>query len=97
VRFVLLLISRVDEYVIELTHCKVIDIKPQTMVHGSLERGRPIREAKSHNSLFELTTPGSECSLVLITFFDQNQLAGVPQIQFGNDTSFSQSVEHLQD
>jgi hypothetical protein len=93
--FVLLLSSRVDEYVIEVTHREVVEVRQQTIVLVSLERGRRIRQAKRYNSVFELTVPGSECSLVLIAFFDPNKMVGDPQIQFGKDTSFSQSVEHL--
>ena len=45
----LLFVSRVDEYVIEVGHGEVVDIRPQAVVDVALEGGQCVHQSEGHN------------------------------------------------
>jgi hypothetical protein len=54
-----------------------------------------ICQPKGHNSVFELTIAGVECSLELVDFFDSDEVVGVPEVQFSDDPGFTHSIEQF--
>jgi hypothetical protein len=45
--------------------------------------------------VFELTIVGSECSRELVTFFDSDEVVGVPEVQVSEDPRFAHSIEEF--
>jgi hypothetical protein len=93
--FVLLLIGRVDEYIVKVAHGEVVNIRPYTIVNVCLKRRRCICQPEGHNSVFELTIVGLECSLELVTFLHSDEVAGVAEFQFREDPGFAHSIEQF--
>jgi len=43
--------------------------------------------------VFELTIAGSECSLEFVSFFDPDEVVGIPEVQLSEDLGFAHSIE----
>jgi len=50
-------------------------------------------QPKGHNSVFELTVAGLECSLELVTIFNLEEVLGVWDAQWSEDPGFAYSIE----
>ena len=93
----LLFVGRVDEYVIEVAHGEVVDIRPQAVVDVTLEGGRCICQSERHDPVFELAVAGSKCRLVLVAFFDADEMVGIPEVQPVEDPSSAHPIKHFRD
>jgi len=43
--------------------------------------------------VFELTIAGSECILEFVSFFDSDEVVGIPEVQLREDSGFVHSIE----
>jgi hypothetical protein len=93
--FLLLLIGRVDKYIVKVTPGEVFKIRPLIFVNVSLKRRRCICQPEWHNLVFELTIAGLECSLELVAIIDSDEVVRVPEVQFSNDPGFVHSIEYF--
>jgi len=88
-----LLIGRVDEYIVKVTNGEVVNRGPWTILDVSPKGSRWVCQSEGHNLVLEPTIGGSECSLDFVSFFDQDEVVGIPEVQLGEDSVFRHSIE----
>ena len=93
----LLFVGRVDEYVIEVAHSELVNIRPQAVGDVTLEGHRGIRQSEGHNPVFALAVTGSKCRLALIAFLDADEMLGIPEVEPGENLSTAHMSKHFRD
>ena len=91
----LLFVGRVDEYVIEVAHSEVIDIRPQTVIDVTMEGHRGIRQSEGHNTGFKLVVAGSKCRPVLVAFLDADEMLGILEVKPGENPSSAHTIKQF--
>jgi len=90
-------VGRVDEYVIEVAHDEVVDIRPPPGGDETVEGRRCIRHSEGHNPVFEFALASSKSRHVLIAFLDVNEMVGFPEVEPGKDASSVHTTWHFRD
>ena len=86
---VLLEVVGIDEYVVQISSCEVVQVRCQSVINEILERCGCVGEPEGHYQQFEEAVPRSGCRLPLVGILHPDEVVGSLYIQFGEYPSLS--------
>ena len=78
-----------DEDVIQISGCEVVQVQCQGIVNEILERCGCVDEPKGHSQRLEQAIPHSERRFPLVALLHPNEVVGSAYVQLGEDRSLS--------
>ena len=91
----LLLIGRVDEYVLEVAYCEVVNVWPHAIIDVRLESSRCVCYAERHDLVFELAVTCSESRFVFIVFLDPDEVISPTEVRLHKYPGLAHAVKDI--
>jgi hypothetical protein len=93
--FLLLLLGRVDQYIIKVSHSEFVNVRLQGIIDIGLQSRWCVVQPKRQDTELILPIPSVDRGVVVVGFFDSYKVIRVPEVQFRDDPGSSQSVYYL--
>ena len=87
----------VDEDVVQVYEDANIEEVAENVVHESLKGGWRVGESERHYTPFEGAIASSECGFPFVTFADSDKMVGVSEVDMGEQSCFSWTVQEIGD
>jgi len=87
----------VDEDVVQVSKDTNIKEVAKNVLHESLEGGWKISKSERQNTSFKGTIAGLECDFPFITFTDSDKMVGMLEVNVGEQSCFTWTVQEIGD
>jgi len=87
----------VDEDVIQVHEDANIEEVAKNVIHESLKGSWRIGESDRHYTPFKGAIASSECGFPFVTFMDLDKMVGVPEVNVGEQSCFTWTVQEIRD
>ena len=94
---VVIKIIGVDPNVVQINENADIQEIGENMIHKMLKSGRGIGKSEGHNAPLKRAISSAEHGFPFVTFTDPDKMIGMLEIDFGEVTSFLQTIQEIGD
>ena len=90
-------IIRVDQDVVQINENTYVEEIGEDVIHKTLKSGGGVGKSERHNTPLKRTIASAEHGFPLVTFMDPDKMIGMPEVDFGEVTSFLQTIQEIRD